>query len=94
MTMKASARKSYGEYKPVIIHDPDGVRRRTEIVGKRDKYRPIVAETVFYSGPSEEIDWSRGVTFVNRDDAIKYAERLIKQRLARRKAFRDKAAQK
>lgn len=74
--MRASARKSYGEYKPVIVH----TNGRTEIVGQKGRLDRIQAQTVFYSGPSEIWRGRRGVTFTERDDAVAYAQRVINRR--------------
>ncbi|WP_085044314.1 hypothetical protein [Ensifer aridi] len=76
--MKPSARKSYGEFKPVIIHDSG----RTEIVGQRGHVQRVRPETVFYSGPTEIHHSERGVTFTDRGDAIAYARRVIEDRKA------------
>ncbi len=64
--MKASARKSYGAYKPVVEHDSG----RTEIVGKRTKssYWDVVAGRERYC---------RGITFATRAEAVAYAQNHI-----------------
>lgn len=73
--MKASARKSYGEYKPVIIYD-DG---RTTICGQRGYNVYEYAQTQFgYSS----IRWvaKRGLTFKLRSEAVDFAQRDIDHR--------------
>jgi len=73
--MKASARKSYGEYKPVIIYD----NGRTEICGQRGYNVFEYAQTQFgYSS----IRWvaKRGLTFKLRAEAVDFAQRDIEHR--------------
>ena len=67
---KASARKSCGEYKAVVIH-PDG---RTEILGKRE--RPLIwrGREALPGGPTHFV---RGKTFATRDEAVTFAQRTI-----------------
>ncbi len=73
--MKASARKSYGEYKPVIIYD----NGRTEICGKKGYVVQEQAQTQFgYS--SERTIFQRGKTFKERQDAVDYAQAVIDRR--------------
>ena len=72
----AGARKSYGEYKPVIVH-PDG---RTEICGQNVRWERIEAQTRFYSGPSERLVYRSGVTFKTREEAIAFAQKDIEFR--------------
>ncbi|CEG08748.1 hypothetical protein BN961_02166 [Afipia felis] len=67
---KASARKSFGEYKAVIVY-PNG---RTEILGKCE--RPLIwrgKEAL----PGGLTHFVRGKTFANREDAIARAQREI-----------------
>lgn len=91
--MKASARKSFGEYKPIIIHphmhlpEIDG---RTEVVGQRGRLEVIIPQTKHYQGPTEVWHSKRGVTFVDRSDAVAYAQCEIERRnAARAKARAD-----
>jgi hypothetical protein len=78
--MQASARQSYGRYKPIIRHDSG----RTEVLGKRTKssYLAIVNGHERYC---------RGLTFATRDQAIAYAQdhinRLQKRIDDRRQAY-------
>ena len=65
--MKASARKSHGEYKPVIVHDSG----RTEIIGRNVRYCPYTHRTF----------GRRGVVFAGRADAVGYAAQTINRRL-------------
>ena len=65
--MKASARKSHGEFKPVIIH-PNG---RNETVGRNTRYCPYTHREFS----------RRGVTFEKRPDAVAYAAQVINRRL-------------
>lgn len=67
--MKATARKSLGEYKPVIIHDSG----RTEVVGKRGHTEHWQALT----NCGETYRPRRGVTFTTKEDAIAYAQKHI-----------------
>lgn len=76
--MRAAARKSFGEFKPMIIHK-DG---RTEIVGQRGRVEQIQPQTKFYSGPSEVYRARRGVTFSTKDEAVAFAQLQINARLA------------
>ena len=78
--MKASARKSLGEYKPLIIHDSG----RTEVVGQRGHTEHWIALT----NSGETYRPRRGVTFVDRDKAVAYAQRHI-DRLREFKKRRD-----
>lgn len=83
-TMTPSARKSLGEYKPMIRHG----NGRTEIVGKRGYNQHWVALT----NGGEAWHWRRGLTFVERSDAIAYAQKHIEdleKAVARRKAERE-----
>ncbi len=70
---KASAKKSFGEYKPLMIH-PSGY---TEILGKRGYVERIQPLTKFYEGPTEVIHYQRGKTFQTRVEAIAYAQKYI-----------------
>lgn len=72
---KASAVKSYGEYKAVIIHK-DG---RREILGKRE--RPLIwrGKDPLPGGPTHFV---RGKTYPTRAEAISRAEREIAHRSA------------
>lgn len=82
-TMTASARKSLGEYKPMIKH----ASGRTEIVGRRGYNEHWIALT----NAGETWRWRRGLTFTDRDDAVAYAQKHIddlEQAIARRKAER------
>lgn len=79
--MKAAARKSFGEYKPMIRH----ANGRTEICGQRSKTFQIQAETKFYSGPSEITKHYRGVTFPTRAEAVAFAQADIEYRIQRRR---------
>lgn len=79
--MKPSARKSFGEYKPMIRHT-DG---RTEICGQRSRTFQIQAETKFYSGPSEVTKHYRGATFKTRAEAVAFAQRDIDFRIGRQR---------
>lgn len=56
--MRASARKSFGEYKSMIVHGSG----RTEIVRQRVYLEIGQPETKFYSGPSEVWHARRGGT--------------------------------
>ena len=79
--MKASARKSLGEYKPLIIHSSG----RTEVVGQRGTTELWVALT---NGGST-YRARRGVTFADRTDAIAHAQKVIDktdERIAKSKA--------
>lgn len=98
--MKASARKSYGEYKPLIVH-PSG---RTEVVGQRGHLERIQPQTKFYDGPLEVWHAHRGVTFKSREEAVRYAQqhidRLIENRArklaeyeARQKRYAEQKAE-
>lgn len=64
--MKATARKSYGKYKPVIQH-PCG---RTEIVGKREV-------SGYWARVAGKERFGRGAAFASREDAIEYAQKQI-----------------
>lgn len=78
--MRASARKSLGEYKPLIVHE----NGRTEVVGKRGRTEHWRALT----NCGETYRPQRGVTFADRDEAVAYAQRHI-DRLNEAKARRD-----
>lgn len=78
--MKASARKSLGEFKPLIVHDSG----RTEVVGQRGHTEHWLALT----NGGETYRARRGVTFAARADAVAYAQRHI-DRLREFKARRD-----
>lgn len=67
--MKASARKSLGEFKPLIVH----ASGRTEVVGQRGNTEHWVALT----NSGETYHARRGVTFKTREEAIEYAQRRI-----------------
>jgi hypothetical protein len=67
--MKASARKSLGEFKPLIIHS-DG---RTEVVGQRGRTEHWVALT----NSGETYRARRGITFETSEEAIAYAQNRI-----------------
>jgi hypothetical protein len=71
---RASARKSYGEYKPIIVHS-DG---RTEILGKRE--RPLIwrGKEPLPGGPTHFV---RGKTFATRYEAEEFADRVINKRI-------------
>lgn len=87
--MKASARKSYGEFKPVIVHD-DG---RTEVVGKRE--RPLVwvpGQAGMHPLPGGPTHLVRGKTFAAKADAVAYAQRHIDARTAAMAAARERFA--
>lgn len=71
--MKASARKSYDAYKPLIVHD----NGRTEIVGKRSK-------SSYWERVAGRERFCRGVTFADRADAVAYAQRHIERLIADR----------
>jgi len=73
--MEATARKSLGEYKPVIRY----ASGRTEICGQNARLIREFAQTKF-GHCSERIKYKRGVTFASRNDAIAYAQRVIDQR--------------
>ncbi|PQV52917.1 hypothetical protein LX70_04023 [Defluviimonas denitrificans] len=79
--MKASARKSLGEFKPLIIHDSG----RTEVVGKRGHTEHWQALT----NGGETYHPVRGVTFPDRGEAVAYAQRHI-DRLLEARARRDR----
>ncbi len=79
--MKAGARKSLGEYKPLVIHSSG----RTEVVGQRGTEELWVALT---NGGST-YRARRGVTFATRKDAVAYAQKTIdrtNERIAKSKA--------
>jgi len=78
--MKASARKSLGEYKPLIIHDSG----RTEVIGKRSHTEHWIALT--NAGTTQH--FSRGVTYAERADAVAHAQKHI-DRLKEFKARKD-----
>ncbi len=67
--MKASARKSLGEYKPLIVHRSG----RTEVVGQRGHTEHWQALT----NCGETYRARRGVVFKDRKDAVDYAQRHI-----------------
>lgn len=73
--MKATARKSYGEYKPIIVFDSG----RTEICGKNGRVVHEQAQTQFGYSSSRTI-YQRGVTFRVRQDAVDYAQVVIERR--------------
>lgn len=79
--MKASARKSLGEFKPLIVH----ANGRTEIVGQRGHTEHWQA----FTNGGETYHARRGVTFTEREDAVAYAQRHI-DRLLALKERRDK----
>lgn len=66
--MKASARKSHDEYKPLIIHKSG----RTEVVGKRTK-------SSYWDRVAGRERFCRGVTFADRDEAVAYAQKHIER---------------
>lgn len=79
--MKASARKSFGEFKPVIVHD-DG---RTEVVGKRERALVWVpGQAGMHPLPGGPTHFVRGKTFAAKADAVAYAQRHIDARIAAR----------
>jgi hypothetical protein len=80
--MKAGARKSYGEYKPLIITEHFG-RVRTEVLGQRSYIQKIQPLTKFYDGPTRVKHNLRGLTFPTREEAVAYAEAEIRRREAR-----------
>lgn len=77
--MKPSARKSLGEYKPLIIHE----NGRTEVLGQTGHLQRIQAQTKFYSGPDSIWRGKRGKVFQTREEAISYADAQIAFRVAR-----------
>lgn len=82
--MRASAVKSRGEYKAVIIHTISANRERREILGKRE--RPLIwrGREPLPGGPTHFV---RGKTYATRAEAVAVAERAIDQRLNRRAAL-------
>lgn len=76
--MKASARKSLGEYKPLIIH----ASGRTEVIGKREA-------TGYQARVEGKERYRRGLTFTDRAAAMAYAQRHI-DRLIEDRARRDR----
>lgn len=72
--MKPSARKSHGEYKPIIIHGCG----RTEVIGQRGTIQNWVALT----NSGETYYPRRGITFTNREDALACAQRAIDRRVS------------
>jgi hypothetical protein len=89
--MTTSARKSFGEYKAVIIHEHFG-RRRSEILGKSGSVEKVQQQTKFYSGPSEILHYRRGLTFRTRETAIAHAQATIESRLAEHRASLERHA--
>lgn len=71
--VKASARKSYGSYKPLLVF-PDG---RTEVQGQRSETRYRVSDGRNYDPRTAYTHNERGKTFSERADAIAYAKRCI-----------------
>ena len=89
---KASARKSYGSYKPIIV-SPNG---RTEVCGQRRETRYLVWVDGKPDPKTMYVTNHRGLTFTSREEAVQYADRCIgakvtdaEKRLAR---FRERAA--
>jgi len=76
--MKSSARKSLGEYKPVIVHGGG----RTEVVGQRGHTEHWQA----FTNCGETYRAVRGVTFKDREDAVAYAQKHIDRLIE----FRDR----
>jgi len=83
--MKASARKSYGEYKAVIVHEMLGGRIRTEVLGQ--KAVPLIWRGSEYlpGGPTRHV---RGRVFATRDEAVAHAQAVIDRRNEARKGWR------
>ena len=82
----ASARKSKGEYKPMIKW-PSG---RTEIVEQAEERRPIYnPETGTYHRADK---YARGTTYANRSEAIAAAQAEIDHRPAETTKRRDEFA--
>jgi|GEM_PF-6120991 len=75
-TKRPSARKSFGQYKAVIVHE-DG---RSEILGKVS--RPLVWRGK-ESMPGGPMRFVRGKTFASREEAIAFARRTIDLRAQR-----------
>lgn len=89
---KASARKSYGSYKPIIV-SPDG---RTEVCGQRRETRYLVWVDGKPDPKTMYVTNHRGLTFPSREEAVQYAYRCIGARVAdaekRLAGFRERAA--
>lgn len=77
MKARANARKSLGEYKPVIQFIENGRVKRTQVCeqGLEFRYTP--------DGPECINRFARGATYKNRNDAIAAAQWQIDARLAR-----------
>lgn len=76
---RPGARKSFGEYKPLMIHIDErlGFCQRTEVLGQRGRLEIVQPQTKFYSGPSEIWHARRGITFKTRQEAIAFASKYI-----------------
>jgi len=81
-TYLASARKSYGAYKPVIVHIHSTGGTSTEIVGQRGYREHIIPLTKWYDGPTDVYHAQRGITFATRTEAVTYAQSVIDLRRA------------
>lgn len=90
---KPSARKSFGSYKPLIIHNP-GPWQRTEVVGSRAETRYRVSDGHNHDVRTAYTHYERGVTFPERADAIEYAAKVIERRIAAALADADKARER
>jgi hypothetical protein len=85
--MRPSARKSYGEFKPIIIHDGG----RTEVLGR--KVRPLIwvpGQAGMHPLPGGPTHNVRGKTFSTREAAVAFAERTIARRLDARAQWEAK----
>ena len=77
----ASARKSFGSYKPVIVHDRGSLTERTEVVGTRaeTRYREWIDGRP--NPRTAYTHYERGMTFSDRGGAVQYAQRVIESRI-------------
>lgn len=75
MSVKASARKSLGEYKPLIVF-PDGSTQIVEQADERQLQYSISERRYF-----RENKYARGTTYKNREDAINAAQIKIDMNL-------------
>lgn len=79
---KPSARKSYGEFKPVLVNS----RGQTKILGQRGHVQRVQPQTKFYEGPTEIYHARRGKTFPTGDEAKSFVANEISTRLEVAKA--------
>lgn len=89
--LTASARKSLGSYKPIIVHDRGSLTERTEVVGTcaETRYREWIDGRP--NPRTAYTHYERGRTFSDRGEAVQYAQQVIDSRIANAASMADRA---